>query len=84
MRHVVTSPRSLTVKTRSRRPLPASTFPVVLRELRAAEGMSQRDLALFLGVSQTCITRWETGSRQPSRDELVRVGLLLRITWVLQ
>lgn len=59
-------------------------FPVVLKQLRAAEDLSQRQLALYLGVSQSAVTRWETGARMPSRDELIRIGHLLRITWTLR
>lgn len=73
----------MSTKRRSKQ-VPSSLLPVILKEIRLAEDLSQRDMGLRLDVSQSCINRWERGTRVPSRDELIRIGHLLRITWILQ
>lgn len=37
----------------------------VVRELRKGAGLSQRELAALLGVSENTVTRWESGNRKP-------------------
>jgi predicted transcriptional regulator len=48
-----------------------------LRSERQRLGLAAWQLADRLGVSESCITRWELGSRQP------RAALLLRLTALL-
>lgn len=43
-----------------------ATFKEVLRDLRTAKGLSQKDLADLIGVSQVAIVHWEKGGRIPS------------------
>ena len=38
-----------------------------VRELRRRLGLSQRELAGRLGVARATVTRWENGTRRPSK-----------------
>ncbi len=38
-----------------------------IRRFREGVGLSQRELARRLGVARATVTRWENGSRRPSR-----------------
>jgi DNA-binding transcriptional regulator YiaG len=49
----------LLVRVRSRRQLPP---PAERRRIRETAGVSQRELALALGVSWTAVQRWEQGA----------------------
>lgn len=42
--------------------------PVQLRDLRAAIGVSQKDMAGLLQLGEKSWTRWETGRERPSRS----------------
>jgi DNA-binding transcriptional regulator YiaG len=44
-----------------------------IRELRAAAGMSQRDLARKLGVSVNSVCNWETGRTKPRRASIKKI-----------
>ena len=39
-----------------------------LRKLRQGLGLSQHELARRLGVARATVTRWENGTRHPSKD----------------
>jgi transcriptional regulator with XRE-family HTH domain len=41
--------------------------PPKLRKLREGLGLSQQQLALRLGVARATVTRWENGTRRPSK-----------------
>ncbi len=41
--------------------------PPSLRKLRQRLGLSQQELARRLGVARASVTRWENGTRKPSR-----------------
>ena len=45
-----------------------------LKQLRKAKGLSQQRLATDLNTNQNTISRYETGERQPSIDELIRIA----------
>ena len=50
-------------------------FPERLRYLRKAAGLSQKQLAQFIGVSTTAVSSWETGAREfPTGNNLVRLA----------
>lgn len=50
-------------------------FPERIRQLRKEAGLSQRQLANFVGVSTSAVSCWETGTREiPAGDNLVRLA----------
>jgi transcriptional regulator with XRE-family HTH domain len=48
-------------------------FALALRE----SGFTQRSLAERLGVTQTTVSRWANGRRQPTREQAVQLETLL-------
>lgn len=48
------------------------TVPQLLRAARTDAGLTQRQLAARLNVSQQTITGWETGARKPSGEDMLR------------
>jgi len=48
-----------------------------LKEARLSAGKSQRDVATVLGVSESTISRWETGRTTPRTPTAVRLARLL-------
>lgn len=51
----------------------AQTAGELLREARLRHNMSQRALSVFARTSQTAISRWETGERSPTIEQLQRL-----------
>lgn len=49
-----------------------------IRRFRRENGLTQHELATFLGVSQKTVSRWERGADQPSLEVRRRLELLLR------
>lgn len=49
-------------------------FAVKLKELRLEKGLSQKDLALKLGVSPRVISYYEDGSRECGFDMLIKIS----------
>lgn len=45
-----------------------------LKELRKAKGISQLKLAMDLNTNQNTISRYETGEREPSINELIKIA----------
>ncbi len=45
-----------------------------LREIRKTKGISQLKLALDLNTNQNTISRYETGEREPSILELIKIA----------
>lgn len=56
--------------------------PGFIRQVRRVRDLSQRDLALRLGVGQTTVARWETGAVEPSLTAFREV--LALADWDLQ
>ncbi|QAY75296.1 helix-turn-helix domain-containing protein [Sphingosinicella sp. BN140058] len=54
--------------------LPSTPLGDLLRDLRAAHGVSQLDLALRCEISPRHLSYVETGKAQPSRDVVERIG----------
>lgn len=46
--------------------------------LRHAAGISQGELAEAIGVTATCISRWESGTRRPRGEAAVRYTRAIR------
>jgi DNA-binding transcriptional regulator YiaG len=55
----------------------ASRATVSAREIRRAAGMTMAEMAAALGVSESSISRWEGGSREPEPDMLLKWAALL-------
>ena len=51
-----------------------------LRELRNNAGLTQEALAGQIFVSRTLISKWESGERYPSKDNLARLAVFFRIS----
>ena len=47
---------------------------VRLKELRKAKGISQLKLGMDLCMNQNTISRYETGEREPSITELIKIA----------
>ena len=45
----------------------------IIKELRIEKGTSQGDLAEFLNVDRTLVSKWESGQRTPSEEELKKI-----------
>ena len=50
-----------------------------LKELRANANLTQEDLANQSFVSRTLVSKWESGDRYPSKDNLARLAVLFQI-----
>lgn len=57
-----------------------SKFYTRLKELREEKKLLQKQLATELGVSQVTIARWETNSREPSIDMLMKIAKLFGVS----
>ena len=51
-----------------------------LKELRLEKNLSQRELGKMLGVCNQTISFWETGSREPDLDTLVKISNLFDVS----
>ena len=51
-----------------------------LRELRKARNISQLKLAMDLNTNQNTISRYETGDREPSIRELIKIADYFGVT----
>lgn len=56
------------------------TFGVRLFSRRVQFNMTQAELGEELGRTQTCISYWETGRREPSLTDLERLSITLKVT----
>ena len=45
-----------------------------LKELRKNKGLSQKEVAEDLNYSNSCISDWETGRREPSINDLIKLS----------
>ena len=50
-----------------------------LKELRSQAKLTQEDLANQIFVSRTLVSKWESGDRYPSKDNLARLAVLFQI-----
>jgi len=49
-------------------------FASILRELRQAEELSQMQLAVATGLSQTAIASWELSKQEPKANALITLA----------
>lgn len=47
-------------------------------ELRKSLGLRQIDFAAKLSVTQAAVSRWETGIKEPSTDNFIKMGNLAK------
>jgi transcriptional regulator with XRE-family HTH domain len=57
-----------------------SKFAERLKELRLQKGVSQRKLGETLGVVNQTVSFWETGSREPDLDMLVKIAKYFEVS----
>lgn len=48
-----------------------------LKRVRNEKGLSQKALAKLLNVTQPAVAKWESGTREPSLDDLIRIADIL-------
>ena len=58
----------------------AKLFAGMLLQLRQESGVSQRDAAAALGISQSLLSHYEKGSREPRLDFLIRAASYYHVT----
>lgn len=51
----------------------------LLRKAREQKGMKTREVALTLDIDQALISKFETGHRRPTREQVVKLAALLEI-----
>lgn len=51
-----------------------------IRERRKRNGISQRDLANRLGISQASVAQWETGKTMPTLANLIQIAETLHVS----
>lgn len=51
-----------------------------LKQLRLEKGISQRKLGEIFGVVNQTVSFWETGSREPDLDTLVKIAKYFDVT----
>lgn len=49
-------------------------FKLRLKDLRETKGISQKQLANFLNVSQGSVGNWESGTREPNFDIIKKIA----------
>ena len=55
-------------------------FGNLLYELRMSANLTQKELALKLGVTNKAISKWENGSAKPTTDTLKKIAILFNIS----
>ena len=55
-------------------------FNEKLKELRKERQLLQKQLAAELGFTQACIAKWETGNREPSLNDLIKIAQYFGVT----
>lgn len=55
-------------------------FAANLKQLRQARGLTQGQLGELIEVAQATIQRWESGAREPSHEDLIRIARALDVS----
>jgi len=55
-------------------------FGKALKELRLAEGISQRELGKRLNVCNQTVSFWESGQREPDLDSLLKIAKYFQVS----
>ena len=56
-----------------------TTFPIVLKELRKNENLTQKQVGDIIGVSQRAYSSYENGDREPSLSTLSDLAKLFQV-----
>ena len=51
-----------------------------LKYLREKRGVNQKDLSLSLGLSQAAVGNWESGSRTPDIETIIKLAQFFDVT----
>lgn len=51
-----------------------------LRDIRNRRGVSQQDVATYLGISRQAYSNYETGAREPDFETLLKLGEYFDVT----
>jgi transcriptional regulator with XRE-family HTH domain len=74
-------PRAVTEQQEEQAPRPlAMHLAARLRELRARRGFTQDHVAKRLGCHESAVSRWESGSRFPTGEDLVALADLFEVS----
>lgn len=57
-----------------------NTLPNVLKELRKSKGMTQKEVAHDLNITDRTYGHYETGKREPSIDMLIEIAKYYNIS----
>jgi transcriptional regulator with XRE-family HTH domain len=60
--------------------MPDATFAARLREIRAAAGLTQQELADAVGVKREQVARWEGGRGDPTWTRVLALAAALGVT----
>ena len=55
-------------------------YMYMIKKLREKKGMTQKELANALNVTQTAITYWETGKREPNAEIIEKIANFFGVT----
>lgn len=55
-------------------------FKIRLKKIRESKGLSQKQLAIFLDVSQGAVGNWESGTRMPNLEILGKIADYFDVT----
>ncbi|MEP6931313.1 MAG: helix-turn-helix transcriptional regulator, partial [Flavobacterium sp.] len=53
----------------------------LLKNAREQKGLKTREVAQILGIDQALISKFESGTRKPTRDQIFRLSQLLEIDY---
>ena len=73
-------PDSATEVTPAPAPIETKSFPEILKSHRIARHMSQEYLAEQLGVTRQAVSKWESGTSEPSTANLLALAKLYGIS----
>lgn len=51
-----------------------------IREVRLEKGLTQKDLANQLNITNACVSSWETGKTEPSIQDLIELSHKLEVS----
>jgi len=55
-------------------------FQTRLKELRIEKGLTMKQLAIAVGVSEMAISRWERGERTPNIDSVIALANFFNVS----